>query len=365
MRRWFAVVFVLALAVAAAFILLVMSRRPPTLSVVTWAGAYGRAQSSALFIPYQARSGADLHIAEYDGGLRELRNAVSRGRYPFDAIDLELPDAVAACRQGLLERIDPASLPAGRSGEPAAQDFVAGAIGGCWIGSVVYSQIVGFDPRRFSGTQPSSLADFFDLARFPGPRALRGDSAKMNLELALLADGVAPAEVYRALETDEGLGRAFAKLDSIRGSLVWWTRSDEPVEMLADGRAAMATLLNGSLFDAAAHHRRIGAIWDRQLYEMDVFAIPKGDPKRAMALDFIRFATAPSSLARMADWAPYGPARLSALGLVGRNPELGIAMTPFLPTAPSHFKTAFAVDDGWWLDHGAEIEARWRAWLRQ
>jgi putative spermidine/putrescine transport system substrate-binding protein len=127
----------------------------------------------------------------------------------------------------------------------------------------------------------------------------------------------------------------------------------------------MATLLNGSLFDAAVHRRRIGAIWDRQLYQMDAFAIPKGDPKRAMALDFIRFATSPSSLARMAEWAPYGPARRSALGLVGRNPELGIAMTPFLPTAPEHFKTAFAVNDGWWLDHGAEIEARWRAWRQK
>ena len=51
------------------------------------------------------------------------------------------------------------------------------------------------------------------------------------------------------------------------------------------------------------------------------------------------------------------------LPYVGDNPELNIAMTPFLPTTHEHFATAFAVDDEWWRLHGADLEAPWQAWL--
>ncbi len=349
----------LALIAAAAFGYAVLSRRAPVLTAVTWAGPYGRAQASALFLPYAQRSRVDLRIAQYDGGLDELRR---RRASAWDVIDMELPDAIAACREGLLEPIDAATLPAGLHGERAADDFVPNAIGPCWVGSVVYSQAIAYSPSRFGAARPQTLSDFFDLARFPGPRALRGTSAKFNLELALLADGVAPADVYKALSSPDGVTRALAKLDTLRSALVWSGRGSAPAAMLADGRAAFATILNGDIYDAAAHGSALRVIWDRQLYELDVFAVPAGGPRRAMAMDFIRFATSAPSLARVAEWVPYGPARRSALALVGRNPETGAAMRRFLPTAPENFATAFAVDDAWWLAHGAGIAPRWQAW---
>ncbi len=351
-----------ALLVIGAFAYTVMSSRRPVLVAVTWAGAYGRAQASALFFPYNQQTRVDVHIAEYDGGLDELRARVAAKRYGWDVIDMELPDAISACREGLLERIDAATLPAGANGEPPATDFVSNALGPCWTGSVVYSQVIAYAPGRFNPAQPSLLGDFFDLARYPGFRAMKSTSPKFNLELALLADGVPAADIYKVLSTPDGVTRALAKLDTIRSSIVWAERSSEAVAMLGDGRAAFATALNGDIFDAAQHHQKPGVIWDRQLYELDVFGIPRGDPKRAMAMDFIRYATAAPQLARVAGWVPYGPARRSALAQVGKNPELGISMRPFLPTEPAHFATAFAIDDVWWQRHGSEIAPRWHAW---
>jgi putative spermidine/putrescine transport system substrate-binding protein len=335
---------------------------PPSITAVTWSGAYGRAQASALFLPYQQRTGINVRIAEYDGGIAELRRRVMSKQYDWDVIDMELPDAIAACREGLLEPIDATTLQAGASGETPKTDFVANALGKCWVGSVVYSQLIAYSPTSFGNAHPIALKDFFDTARFPGPRALKGASAKFNLELALLADGIAPKNVYTTLSTPSGLDRAFRKLDTIRPSIVWWSRSSEPAAMLQDGRAVFATVLNGDVFDAAVHHHPLGTIWDGQLYELDVFGIPRGDPKREMAMDFVRFATSAPSLASVANWVPYGPARRSAIPLVGKNPELAIAMRPFLPTAPENFATAFAVNDEWWLGHGTEIAARWQAW---
>jgi putative spermidine/putrescine transport system substrate-binding protein len=356
-------IVVSAILVFLSFAFAFLTRKAPVLTVVTGAGTYERAQASALFHPYSEKTGIDVRIAEYDGGIDGVRAQVAAKSYDWDVVDFELPDAVAACEAGLLEPIDASALPPGADGAPAAADFVPGAIGPCWVGSVVYSQAIVFAPRRFGSVQPRTLADFFDVAHFPGPRALHRSSAKLNLELALLADGVRPADVYATLSTNAGIGRALAKLDTLRGSIRWWTRTSEPAEMLQDGRAVFATILNGHIYDAAAHGDGLRAIWDGQLYELDAFAVPKGDPKRRIAMSFIRFATQAPQLAHVADWVPYGPARRSALPLVGKNPELGIAMRPYLPTAPENFKTAFAVDDAWWRSHKAVVDPLWQAWL--
>jgi len=365
MKRWIVVT-----ATAAYFLLVVgtfgwlwLTHKNPTLTLATWPGPYSHAQTAALLLPFADRSGTNARIAEYDGGVVDLARQVRTRKFDWDVVDLELPDAVSACAQGLLEPINAASLPAGPDGTPAARDFVANAIGPCWVGSVVYSQVIAFDPHRFTGAQPSTLADFFDLAKYPGPRVLRRSSGKLNLEMALLADGVAPADVYATLSTPQGVARALAKLDTIKGVLVWSSAGDPPAAMLAGGRAAFATILNGDIFDAATHGDKLGVIWDRQLTELDVFGIPKGDPKRALAMDFIRFATQARNLAGVASWVPYGPARASALPHVTDNPDLKIAMTPFEPTTPSHFATAFSVDDRWWQMHGGDVEMRWQMWL--
>jgi putative spermidine/putrescine transport system substrate-binding protein len=341
----------------------IVTRSAPQLTVTTWAGEYARAQANAFIHPYSLRTGIDVRTALYDGELDSLRRQVTSRSYSWDVIDFELPTAIKACDEGLLERIDAASLPQGANGAPASSDFVPNALGRCWIGTVVYSQIIAFAPRRFAGNPPRTLADVFDVVRFPGPRALRRGSAKYNMELALLADGVAPTDLYKVLSTPEGVDRALHKLDSIRSSTIWWNAAGEPAAMLEDGRAAFSTVLNGDVHDAILHHRAIAPIWDRQLYELDVFGVPKGNPKLRMALDFLRFATTPRQLAVVSDWVPYGPARRSAIAFVTRNPELGTEMRPFLPTAPENFTTAFAIDDAWWARNGAAVEPRWQRWL--
>jgi putative spermidine/putrescine transport system substrate-binding protein len=350
---------VLGLVVAGGLAFWWLTRPLPVLRVMTWPGPYGRAQASALMRPYAGSHRVDVRIAQYDGGLTGLRQAVTRHSYGGDVIDFELPDAVAACSEGLLEPIDRNKLPPGADGAPASRDFVAGALGRCWVGSVVYSQAIVYGP----GARPTRLEDFFDLAKFPGGRGLRRGSAKYNLEMALLADGVKPDQVYPLLATDAGVTRALAKLNTIRAAIVWWNGTSEPAELIRSGQARFSTILNGDIFDAAIHHHPMGVLWDRQLYEFDVFGVPKGDPARKRAMDFIRFATGSTLLAGVADWVPYGPARRSSLPLVGRNPDLGIAMKDFLPTAPENFATAFAVDDAWWQAHDAAIEARWQDWL--
>ena len=50
----------------------------------------------------------------------------------------------------------------------------------------------------------------------------------VNLEFALMADGVPRDEVYATLDTPEGVSRAFRKLDTIKDQVVWWEAGAQP-----------------------------------------------------------------------------------------------------------------------------------------
>ena len=52
----------------------------------------------------------------------------------------------------------------------------------------------------------------------------------------------------------------------------------------------MTTVLNARIFSIDPEPK-IRTLWDGQLYQFDVFGIPKGDPNKERALDFIKFAT--------------------------------------------------------------------------
>jgi len=357
LRKILLIAVVLLAAAIAGYLWL--TRPLPILTLMTWPGEYTRAQATAMARPYGGDKRVDVRIAQYNGGLKELTQAVRSHQYHGDVIDMELPDAAAACLQGLLEPMEHKTLPPGKDGRAADMDFVPGALGPCWIGSVVYSQAIMFAPGQFAGDQPSTLDDFFDTVTFPGMRALNRSSAKYNLEMALLADGVPPQAIYTTLSSPAGIERALQKLATLKPNLIWYNTAREAARLVQTGGAAFATALNGDIF--AARAAKPGIIWDRQVYELDVFAVPKGNPRKDMAMDFIRYATGTDRLAAVATWVPYGPARRSAFGLVGNNPDLGIAMAPWLPT--TRFDRAFAIDATWWHIHGSTVAARWQAWL--
>src|SRR3978361_2359163 len=113
--------------------------------------------------PYAAAKSVDVRIAQWDGELADLKKG--------DVVDMELPQATLACQRGLLEKIDAARLPPGSDGKAAKDDFLPGAIGPCWVGTLASSQLILF--RADAGKAPTGPADFFDLKKFPGGRGMR------------------------------------------------------------------------------------------------------------------------------------------------------------------------------------------------
>jgi putative spermidine/putrescine transport system substrate-binding protein len=209
-----------------------------------------------------------------------------------------------------------------------------------------------------------TMADFFNTKAFPGKRGMR-KSPKVTMEFALIADGVPVSEVYNVMGTEEGIARAFAKLDTIKDDVVWWEAGAQPPQLLADGEVTFTTAWNGRVFNAvAAEDQSFEMVWDGQIYDLDLWVIPKGSKNKEAALDFVAFSTATEQLAAQASWISYGPARSSSVAKIGTyHADASINMADHMPTAAGNFKNALQNNFEFWADNSDQLQERFNAWL--
>ncbi|MEH7829104.1 ABC transporter substrate-binding protein [Gemmobacter denitrificans] len=333
-----------------------------TLTVMSWGGAYGEAQTEGHVKPFMAKTGITTVMTDSDNPAPVIKSQVEAGNVTVDVASVEYADAIRLCDEGLLETIDPATLPAGADGTPATEDFLEGAITECGVSTDIWSNVFAYDSSKFP-EGPKTAADFFDLEKFPGKRGLR-KGAKAVLELALMGDGVPASEVYAVLGTPEGVDRAFAKLDTIKKDVVWWEAGAQAPQLLADGEVAMTTAYNGRIFAAAINEGKpFNIVWDGQIYENEMYVVPKGAPNMEQAMEFIRYATSTEGLRAQAQHISYGPARKSAMKEELLFKDGKTVMAPHLPTAPENLKNALLTSADFWVDRDAELNERFNAWL--
>ena len=321
------------------------------LSIVTFGGAYETAVQKAYLAPFTEATGIDFNLEAYDGGLAKLAAMVQANNTTWDIIDLESNDAIAGCDEGLLMKLDKASL-----GDTS--DFIPGSISDCAVASMVWSTVYAYDTSKLASA-PSQINDFFDTQAFPGKRGVR-KSPKGTLEWALLADGVSKDEVYQVLGTPAGLDRAFNKLDSIKKDIIWWESGAQAPQLLADGAVVMTQAYNGRILDAMQKDAKPFAIvWDGQVYDFEWWGVPKGSKNAKAAADFIAFASKPEVISQLSRYIAYAPPRTEALPLI----EADILKN--LPTATDNFSNAVQVDANFWTDNFDAINKRFQVWLTQ
>ena len=255
---------------------------------------------------------------------------------------------------------------AGAGRRKRERDFISGALSSCGVASVAWSTAIAFDRQAFAKAQPSQIADLLDVqdaspasGRCPTARAIRW-------RLRCSPTASIPPTSIRELATPEGADRAFEALDKIKPRSCGGTTRKNRSPGCCRRRRAWRQAYSGRIFRAAVGARqRIGVLWDGQIYDLDLWAIPKGAKNKDDAKRFIAFATDPARLAAQAELIAYGPMRKSAMALVGKHPTIDIEMKDFLPTAPDNFKKALQFDEAWWSEHGAELQTRFEAWRGQ
>ncbi|MGB1105462.1 MAG: extracellular solute-binding protein [Candidatus Puniceispirillaceae bacterium] len=342
------------------------------MTIVSWGGAYSASQQNAYHDPYMAAN-PGVNIINDDSSaeaVAKLRAMAEAGNTTWDVVDVVASDAMRLCDEGLAMEIDHDSqLAAAPDGTPASKDFGELIVSECFIPQIVYSTTFGFrsDVAEWGGKEPDDICDVFDLDTFPGKRSLEKRPIN-NMEWALLCSGVAKADVYDVLETEEGQAKALAKLDTIKDQTIWWSAGADTPQLLADGEVVIGSTYNGRLFALIEEQKQpVKMLWDAQVFDLDGWIIPAGlsDERKKAAMDYIYFATDTQRLADQAKYISYGPARASSAPLVGKHAALGIDMAPHMPTDPNNAKNTFLYNYSWWADYRDDLDAKFQAWLAQ
>lgn len=330
------------------------------ITFTSWVGPYMRSQMLGFVRPYEGENQVRVHVESYNGGIDEIRDQVESANVTWDVVDLTQADSLRACNEGLLEKIDNITLPAGADGTAFRDDFVDGALNPCGVGVIVWATAFAYDKDAVGDKVPASIADFFDTKTYPGPRAIRDDPTVI-LEWALMADGVARDAVYSTLETPEGVARALKKMDAIKAGLRIWKTGREPVRLLNDGDVAMSMIWATTGAQASTEEgANFAMIFDGRVIELDLFGIPKGSRYKDEALEFIRFASSTQSLADMVSHLPNGPTRKSSLALLSDE------VLAQIPNGPAYDdKLSIRSDAEWWSKNHAVLEEAFDAWLAQ
>ena len=334
---------ILSLGALASTIALAQPTKPAQIVVNASGGAQSEALRKAIWADYEKQYGIKvLGTSPIDFG--KLRAMVETKNPQWDLTEVSGFDVRRAVDMGLTEPIDPAIVDRSK--------FIPTARDPNIFASAIFSTIIGFRADAFPNGGPKSWADFWDVSRFPGPRALRNHPA-VNLEIALLADGVAPDKLY-PLDVD----RAFRKLDALYPQVsVWWTTGQQPPQLLIDKEVALATGWSSRYFASIRGGAPIRIEWEGGVMQATSWVIPKGARNKDATMKLLAMYAEPRRQAQLS----------VDLGSSGTNTEstqyVPADIAPLLPLSGDNPKHQVYLDEAWWEKNGAEMLLRWNQWM--
>lgn len=308
-------------------------------------GPFTPSFTRAFYAPFQKQSGIKIiNVARPHQPTSQVQAQVNAHSYSWDVVTITEAGVKLLGSRGLLEKIDWSGGHMDEIMKEARSPY--------WMGTDVYATILAYRTDKLGENGPSSWADFWDLKQFPGRRALRRSPID-TLEIALLADGVSPAQLY-PLDLD----RAFKKLDQIKSHIaVWWTGGAQTTQLLQSGEVEMLPTWNGRAQVAIDAGSPVQIVWNQGLYSIEGWAIPKGDPHADAGREFIKFCSNPKRQAEYTKTLAYGPTNPKAYDYISSE------RAKVLPTAPDHIKTMIHSSQDWWGEHKEEAVQRFENWI--
>lgn len=310
----------------------------------SFGGSYQEAQRKALFEPAASKMGISVNDQTY-GGISDIRLKVKAGAVEWDLVVSGAVYAARAAEEGLLEAIDYDVVD--------VSTFEPDMYTDTCVGTIVFSTVLAWNTETFGADGPQSWADFWDVKKFPGARAMR-NKFDGNYEVALLADGVPLERVYEVLSTEQGMRRAINKLREIKPHVaVWWKSGAQHAQLMKDGEVDMTTGWNGRFDAAKKDGAKVSYNFNEALMDYECWAIPKGAPNRETAMQFLNEISSAAIQANLPKYISYGPANKGAYALDLIDDETARA----LPSHPDNARLQLQMSTEWYAKNAQRATA--------
>jgi putative spermidine/putrescine transport system substrate-binding protein len=311
-------------------------------------GAWGEAISKAALKPIEEKLGITIKEVTYNS-LNEVKLQVEAGAVEVDVADLGAQDCVMGAAQNLFEPLDYNVI--------SKEGLDPNLVREHWIGGPsYYSTVLAWSKKAFPENAPQTWADFWDVEKFPGTRSLYNSPYSM-IEVALMADGVSAADMY-----PPDLDRAFEKLREIKPHIdVWWANGGQSAQLLADGEIDLLPMWNGRASAVIKDGAEADFTYNQGILGVDCLAVPRGSKNKELAMKVINEINSADLQANIPQYIDYGPVNAKAFD-TGKISEDDLGK---INSAPENQKKQITVNDEWWAENLAEVQARWDTFMQE
>lgn len=316
-----------------------------SMTFVSWGGGFQNVQEEAFSTPFAETTGATL-LSDGPTDMAKLQAQVEAGHVSWDVVNAAPNYATAHC-DTLFEKLDYDLIDVSKIPEGMPQ-------GECYVPSLSYSYTFFYDADTYGDNPPTSWQDFFDTEKFPGTRGIDGRATPTGgtYEAALLADGVAPEDLY-PLDT----ARAIDTFRSIDDSLVFWTSGAEQTQMIQGGEVDMIMGWSGRVFEANQSGTNFAPVWNQGFMANDSFSIAKGSKNVTAAHAYINFALGEAQQAQMAEGSSYSPVNTDS------EPALSPEAQEFNVARPEVVEQSLTANPEYWGPNLDQLSADWQGFI--
>jgi putative spermidine/putrescine transport system substrate-binding protein len=320
-----------------------------TVTVVSFGGSYQDAERKAMYEPTAKKLGVRI-LEDSLRGIADVRLQVQSGKTRWDVVELGRQYCMADDAAQLFEPLDFNVI-------KNAAEFRPDMKGERWVGGpVYYSYVLAWNPKVYGDNPPRTWADFFDTKRFPGQRALYAQPRFM-LELALLGDGVKPADLY-PLDVE----RALNKIRAAKPHIVsFYTAHGQSVQLIKDGEVDLLVMTDGRAAAAIVDGANVKFTYNEGIIDAGCLAILRGAPNKARAMHVINEFIDPEIQANIPHAFNYGPVNPKAFQTGKISPELAASLN----SSPENIAKQVTLGSRWWADNEARVQPLWDAMLQQ
>jgi putative spermidine/putrescine transport system substrate-binding protein len=318
----------------------------------SWGGSFQDALRSAMLEP--AAEALSVTVREdTTNGIQDVRAQITAGAVAWDVTEQELPTCETLAREGALEPLDYSIIDTTGIPEDLVQEN--------YIGFINFTKVIAYRADAFPENPPTTWADFWDVEKFPGARSMHG-KINYNLEAALMSLGVPMDEVYATLETEEGMERAWARLEEIVPHVtVWYRGGSQSAQLLRDGEVDLIHMGHNRVESVADSGVEVGYTFEGGTMDIDCLLVPRGAPNPENAMRLINELIRADAQARLAMTMPLGPVNTGAFdtGIIDEESALNIN------THPSNYDSQLLVDPNFYIGRRGELTERFDTLIQQ
>jgi len=315
-----------------------------TLVVRDPAGPYAKAMTEGFYAPFEKATGVKIERVTADHEpTSQVKAMVETKNYFWDVVTLSMGAYGVLESQGFVEMLD---------FTPEMKEIPAAYLRPGYLSFDVAAANIVYSIDKFGDKGPQTWAEFWDVERFKGRRAMRRHPFD-TIEEALLADGVPPEKVYPL-----DLPRAFRKLDQIRPHVaIWWTGGAQASQLIKSGEVDLIATWNGRAQAAIDDGAKFKIVGNQGISVVDGLSVPKGNPKAALAKEFIAYCANAERQATFCKYLAYGPTNPNAFKHI--SPE----RAALLPNNPKYASTLVLQTPEAWATQKDAATEQFEAWI--